>query len=440
MRDKTYTIDLNTKVYSVPIYKQFDNLIPFSIRLVEDGKEVDLEGYTALAFFQNDKALIQKNCIINGNIVKAILDNNILALPGLIKVEFQFRKNQEIVTTFQMKIQVEESLDKDNAIESTPQWDLLGQAIIDITNSIIDINDTKDNLIEDINTNISTLNSKIDSSVDLMTQDINIAKGNLVDDIAELATKVDERVALEIFNGDYNSLINKPTKLSNFENDAGYITSSDIDSSQNHVHTNKTILDAITQDKVASWDSKTDFDGNYNSLTNKPTKVSDFENDAGYITNSDIDTSQSHVHNNKAVLDGITQDKVIGWDSKSNFDGNYNSLTNKPTKVSNFENDAGYITNSDIDTSQNHAHNNKTVLDEITQEKVISWDSKTSFDGNYESLTNKPILFNGDYNNLTNKPNLTSKAITGLNFWTGTQVQYDNIVTKDSNTLYIING
>lgn len=380
MRDKTYTVDLNTKVYSVPIYKQFDNLIPFSIRLVEDGKEVDLEGYTALAFFQNDKVLIQKNCIINGNIVRAILDNNILALPGLIKVEFQFRKNQEIVTTFQMKIQVEESLNKENAIESTPQWDLLGQAITDITNSINDINNTKDNLIKDINTNISTLTSKIDSSVDLMTQDINIAKENLVDDISELATKVDERVALEIFNGDYNSLINRPTKVSDFENDVGYITSSDIDSSQNHVHTNK------------------------------------------------------------AVLDGITQDKVISWDSKSNFDGNYNSLTNKPTKVSNFENDAGYITNSDIDTSQNHAHNNKTVLDEITQEKVISWDSKTSFDGNYESLTNKPILFNGDYNNLTNKPNLTSKAITGLNFWTGTQAQYDNIVTKDSNTLYIING
>lgn len=366
MRDKTYTVDLNTKVYSVPIYKQFDNLIPFSIRLVEDGKEVDLEGYTALAFFQNDKVLIQKNCIISGNIVKAILDNNILALPGLIKVEFQFRKNKEIVTTFQMKIQVEESLNKENAIESTPQWDLLGQAIIDITNSINDINETKENLINDINTNISTLNSKIDSYVDTMIQDINVVKKNLVDDISELTTKVDERVALEIFDGDYNSLINKPTKVSDFENDAGYITSSDIDSSQNHVHTNKT------------------------------------------------------------VLDGITQDKVMSWDSKSNFDGNYNSLTNKPTKVSNFENDVGYITNSDIDTSQNHVHSNKTVLDEITQEKVISWDSKTSFDGNYESLTNKP--------------NLTSKAITGLSFWTGTQVQYDNIVTKDSNTLYIING
>lgn len=380
MRDKTYTVDLNTKMYAVPIYKQFDNLIPFSIKLIEDGKEIDLAGYTALAFFQNDKNLIQKNCVINGNIVKAILDNNILALPGLIKVEFQFRKNQEIVTTFQMKIQVEESLDKENAIESTPQWDLLGQAIIDITNSINDINETKENLINDINTNISTLNSKIDSSVDTMIQDINVAKENLVDDISELTTKVDERVALEIFDGDYNSLINRPTKLSNFENDAGYITSSDIDSSQNHVHTNK------------------------------------------------------------AVLDGITQDKVASWDSKSNFDGNYNSLTNKPTKVSNFENDAGYITNSDIDTSQNHVHNNKTVLDGITQEKVISWDAKSDFDGNYNSLNNKPTLFDGDYTSLINKPNLTSKAITGLNFWTGTQVQYDNIVTKDSNTLYIING
>ena len=30
------------------------------------------------------------------------------------------------------------------------------------------------------------------------------------------------------------------------------------------------------------------------------------------------------------MLDGITASKVSSWDNKSNFDGNYNSLTNKP--------------------------------------------------------------------------------------------------------------
>ena len=37
-----------------------------------------------------------------------------------------------------------------------------------------------------------------------------------------------------------------------------------------------------------------------------------------------------HTHDNKSVLDGITSDKVTEWNNKSTFDGNYNSLTNKP--------------------------------------------------------------------------------------------------------------
>ena len=76
------------------------------------------------------------------------------------------------------------------------------------------------------------------------------------------------------------------------------------------------------------------FSGDYNDLTNKPTiptKVSQLSNDAGYITNADLDTSQNHVHSNMAVLNGITASKVQEWDNKSTFSGNYNDLTNKPT-------------------------------------------------------------------------------------------------------------
>ena len=76
------------------------------------------------------------------------------------------------------------------------------------------------------------------------------------------------------------------------------------------------------------------FSGNYNDLTNKPTiptRLSQLSNDAGYITNADLDTSQNHVHSNMAVLNGITASKVNEWNNKSTFSGNYNDLTNKPT-------------------------------------------------------------------------------------------------------------
>ena len=51
-------------------------------------------------------------------------------------------------------------------------------------------------------------------------------------------------------------------------------------------------------------------------------------------------------------------------------------ITDMPTKVSQFTNDKGYITQSDVDTSQNHTHSNKTVLDKITQALLDTWSGK----------------------------------------------------------------
>ena len=114
-----------------------------------------------------------------------------------------------------------------------------------------------------------------------------------------------------------------------------------------HEHANKDILNDITSDKIDEWDNKSEFNGDYNSLTNKPTipsieglatetyvqnkiaeaQLSGEEVDlSGYATKDDL-----HEHTNKNILDNITSEKVNDWDNKSEFDGDYNSLTNKPT-------------------------------------------------------------------------------------------------------------
>ena len=59
-------------------------------------------------------------------------------------------------------------------------------------------------------------------------------------------------------------------------------------------------------------------------------------NSKGYLTqHQDIsgkaDKTELHSHSNKSVLDGITSAKITEWNNKSNFSGNYNDLTNKPT-------------------------------------------------------------------------------------------------------------
>ena len=53
-----------------------------------------------------------------------------------------------------------------------------------------------------------------------------------------------------------SQITDMPTKLSQFTNDKGFITSADVDSSQNHMHSNKTVLDKIIQNSLDSWNDK----------------------------------------------------------------------------------------------------------------------------------------------------------------------------------------
>lgn len=88
------------------------------------------------------------------------------------------------------------------------------------------------------------------------------------------------------------------------------------------------------------------------------------------------------------------------------FSGNYNDLTNTPTiptvptNVSAFTNDAGYLTN--FVEQQVLSISNDTIF--LTGGSFVKLPA--GFDGNYNSLTNKPQLFSGDYNDLSNKPTI----------------------------------
>lgn len=108
------------------------------------------------------------------------------------------------------------------------------------------------------------------------------------------------------FNGDFNSLTNVPANL--------------------------------------DTDSTNDFDGNYSSLTGAPTLVSTFTNDAGYLA-TEVDGSIT----NEIQAISLSNDTLFlsnGGFVKlpAGFNGDYNALTNKPTVVSTFTNDAGYLT------------------------------------------------------------------------------------------------
>ena len=242
------------------------------------------------------------------------------------------------------------------------------------------------------------------------------------------------------FSGDYNDLTNTPTiptvptNVSAFTNDAGYLT--DYTEQQVLSISNDTLF--LTGGSYVKLPAG--FDGDYNSLTNKPTiptvptNVSAFTNDAGYITGTDIPeiptvpTNVSAFTNDAGYLTEYTEQQVLSISNDTlfltggsfvklpaGFDGDYNSLTNKPTiptvptNVSAFTNDAGYITGTDIPaiptvpTNVSSFTNDAGYLTEYTEQQVLSISNDTLFltGGSFVKL---PAGFDGDYNSLTNKP------------------------------------
>ena len=80
-----------------------------------------------------------------------------------------------------------------------------------------------------------------------------------------------------------------------------------------------------------------------------------------------LETS-SHSHDNKTVLDGITTQKVTAWDAAK-----ANAISSAKTYADSLN--TAMDSRVDVLETSSHTHANKTVLNGITAEKVTAWDT-----------------------------------------------------------------
>ena len=266
---------------------------------------------------------------------------------------------------------------------------------------------------------------------------------------------VDDAISENGFSGDYNDLTNKP---------------------ELHNHNNKTVLDNITSTKVSEWNNKSTFSGSYNDLTNKPT-IPTVTNDLTDTLKSNYDIAYNHSQAVHAPSNAQKNSDITKAEIENKLIGNIESHTHNQylTEHQSLE---GYAKTSDL-----HNHNNKSVLDNITANDISYWNNKSNFDGNYNSLTNKPTIPSVDSlaskqyvdgaisdlvdsapdalntlnelaeaindhqdvydayvsemsTALSNKANSTQ--LGGLTLMALSQAEYDALPSKDANTLYLI--
>ena len=187
----------------------------------------------------------------------------------------------------------------------------------------------------------------------------------------------------------YSSLTGAPTNVSDFTNDAGYLTAtSALDSAE--------VVQLIDSAYVQLRQTPQDFA--YSSLTGAPTNVSSFTNDANYL---DSNTATNVIDSAHVQARQTPQDFA------------YSSLTGAPTNVSTFTNDAGYLT---------------SALDSIQAQIII--------DSNFQYLSQSIIpIANETYDLGTSSNRFKDLYLSGSSIFVGSvkiAVENGSVSFKDS--------
>lgn len=188
----------------------------------------------------------------------------------------------------------------------------------------------------------------------------------------------------------------------------------------------------------ADWNA----DSGVAEILNKPTiptKTSQLDNDSGFLT------SESDPIFSASAAATITSQDITDWNNKSDFSGNYNDLTNKPTiptKTSDLTNDGAdntsvYVEADELATvatsgSYNDLENKPTI-------PAAQVNSDWNADSGVAQILNKPTLAtvatSGDYDDLINKP--AAMTVDSALSWTSQNPVENQAIRK---TIYVKNS
>lgn len=153
MRTRTIKVDIDKKKPEILKYKQYDHNILLKVVIYKNNQLVDLSSYEAKAFFKlpND-TVIQRNLPLEESTISIMLESIILEHDGKVSLEITLSNESQVVTIFTIYLDVEESIDRNAAIEGSPQWDIVKDGLANLDQKVdkSELEDAMDEYFEKI--------------------------------------------------------------------------------------------------------------------------------------------------------------------------------------------------------------------------------------------------------------------------------------------------
>ena len=159
LKERTINVDIMTKEYTKLKYKQGDSNQTLKFKFYKNGSELDLTGYVVGIFYEKpNNEILEKTGTISANTITTTITSGVLNTAGVVKTEIFLTKSEEVSISFTILIEVEASINKNEAVQEKEEWDAIRDLLINGNNvSMIDDNSTA--------TSKTWSSSKIDSQI-----------------------------------------------------------------------------------------------------------------------------------------------------------------------------------------------------------------------------------------------------------------------------------
>ena len=295
-------------ILPISTFKEGDNAI-LKLALFKNSTEFDITGQTVRLGAKTKNNLIEQidGFTISKNNLDIELKNSIL-VPGKIEIDLEFKDASGSMTTASFFIVVNQKVLNDESVEATNEFDTFSKAI------------------DKVETAVKTVTSHTDNTIIHITS----AERSNWDSKSNLALGETETTA---YRGDLGKKAYTHSQTTHAPSNA-----------QKNVQSDWNVTDNMSDAYIKNKPTIPTLNGYATEqyVNEEIKKIDVTEQLTDYAKKSEL-----HSHSNKSVLDGISSAKVTEWNNKSNFSGNYNDLTNKPTiptKTSQLTNDSNYIT------------------------------------------------------------------------------------------------